>query len=300
MRNLPPPSWLRTFEAAARLGGFKAASDELGLTPAAVSQQMRALEETLGFPLFVRLPRSVALTELGQSYLPAVRRAFDDLASATAGLFGVAQGRPLTVRAPPSYSALCLAPALRRFHDMYPEVSIRLCSTTWAGTAPADAFDIDIRYGDGRWPVEDIERLSEPRSVLVCPPDTDFGSDAGAALRSGLMRHAIHIIGCEDFWDRFARQEALDETGIGRAISVDSSLAALEIVASGTGVALVAHDLVAPYQRAGRVCIPPGLALDHGQAHYVLMPNGDSPRPEAFLFRNWLMEHVGAQFDQAR
>lgn len=292
MRNLPQPSWLKTFEAAARLGGFTAAADELSLTPAAVSQQMRALEHRLGYPLFERLPRGVQLTELGQSYLPAVRRAFDDLESATVGLFGVSHGRPLVVRAPPSFSVLCLAPALGRFRTAHPNLMIRLCSATWGETATSDRIDIDICYGDGRWPVEEIRRLTEPGSVLVCPPGTDLGADPIDALRAGLAGDAIHIIGCESFWDVFARQEGLGEEKIGRSLSVDTSLAALELVASGVGVALVAPDLAEPFRRAGRIRVVSGLRLNHSQAHYVLVPSQGTPRPEAYLFRNWLLEEM--------
>ena len=289
MRNLPPPAWLKTFEAAARLGGFTAAADELGLTPAAVSQQIRALEARLGYPLFRRLPRGVELTELGQSYLPAVRRAFDELASVTAGLFGVTGGgRPLVVRAPPSFSALCLAPLVAGFRAAHPGIPVRLSSATWAETAPEGGIDVDIRYGDGRWPVEDARRLSAPGSVLVCPPGTGFGSDPLAAI-APLLPQAVHIIGCESFWDGFATAHDLDPATIGRAVSTDSSLAALEMVAAGLGAALISPDLTDPFARAGRVAVAPGLMLEHDQAHYVLLPAQGGLRPEALLFRDWLL-----------
>ncbi len=289
MRNLPPPVWLKTFEAAARLGGFTAAADELGLTPAAVSQQVRALEARLGYRLFRRLPRGVELTELGQSYLPAVRRAFDELASATAGLFGVTGGRPLVLRAPPSFMALCLAPLVAQFRAAHPGIPVRLCSATWAETAPEGGIDVDIRYGDGRWPVEDARRLSAPGSVLVCPPGTEFGADPLAAV-APLLGRAVHIIGCESFWDGFAAAHGIDPAAVGRGVSTDSSLAALEMVAAGLGVALISPDLTAPFARAGRVTVAPGLTLNHAQAHYVLLPAQGAPRPEALLFRDWLLE----------
>lgn len=291
MRDLPPPGWLRSFEAAARLGGFTAAADELGLTPAAVSQQIRALEARLGHALFRRLPRGVELTELGLSYLPTVRRAFDEMASATAGLFGASGERPLLVRAPPSFSALCLAPLVARFRAAHPGVAVRLCSATWAETAPEAQIDVDIRYGDGRWPVEDVQRLSRPGSIPVCPPGAVFGADPRAALETWLPS-AIQIIGCESFWDRFAERHGMDAATIGREVSTDSSLAALEMVAAGLGAALVSPDLAAPYARAGRVAVAPGLALDHAQAHYVLTTGQAGRRPEALLLRDWLLRGV--------
>ena len=289
MRNLPPPAWLRSFEAAARLGGFSAAATELGLTPAAVSQQIRSLEARLGYPLFTRLPRGVALTELGQSYLPAVRRAFEDIASATAGLFGVAQGSPLVVRAPPSFAVLCLAPRLAAFRAMHPGLSLRICSATWADTAPEDRVDVDIRYGDGRWTTGEARRLTEPGSVVVAPPGTVFGADPLATLGPLLAEGAIHIIGCDSFWDAFARRHGLPETAVGRGVAVDSSHAALEMVAAGLGVALIAPDLARPFLRMGRITVEPRLTLHHDQAHHVLLPGIPIPRPEARLFADWLL-----------
>ena len=294
MRHLPPPAWLRSFEASARLGGFTAAAEELGLTPAAVSQQIRSLEARLGYPLFTRLPRGVALTELGQSYLPAVRRAFDDLASATAGLFGVAQGRPLVVRAPPSFAVLCLAPRIARFRALHPGIPLRLCSSTWADTAPEDRVDVDIRYGDGRWPVEDVRPLTEPGSVVVAPPGTVFGADPLAVLRPMLGQGAIHIIGCDSFWEGFARAHGFPEAEVGRGVAVDSSHAALEMVAAGLGVALMARDLARPFVRRGRITVEPRLTLTHDQAHYVLVPKTADPRPEARLFADWLATEMAA------
>jgi LysR family glycine cleavage system transcriptional activator len=294
MRNLPPPAWLRTFEAAARLGGFTAAAEELRLTPAAVSQQIRALEAQLGYPLFRRLPRGVSLTELGQAYVPAVRRAFDDLSSATAGLFGVAQGRPLVVRAPPSFSFLRLAPALGGFRAAHPGIAVRLCSATWAETAPEERVDIDIRYGDGRWTEAEIHRLTASGSVLVAPPGTSFGPGPRADVRALAALGAIHIIGCESFWQLLGRTEGLAEAEIACALSVDSSAAALELVAAGQGVSLIAPDLAEPMVRAGRVVIAPGVLLEHEQAHYAVLPVQSDRRPEALLFRDWCVAEFAA------
>jgi LysR family glycine cleavage system transcriptional activator len=87
--NLPPLNWLRAFEASARRISFTSAAKELNLTPAAVSYQVRSLEEHLGFPLFERLPRSLRLTDMGQAYMPSVQKTFAELSSTTTGLFGL-------------------------------------------------------------------------------------------------------------------------------------------------------------------------------------------------------------------
>lgn len=122
--DLPHPTWLRTFEAAARLGSFSAAADELGLTPAAVSQQMRLLEKHLKTTLFERLPRGVELTDMGKAYAQSVRKGLEDMKTATAGLFGKAKRRQVKVRASISYAALVLAPRLHDFLENNPEIDV--------------------------------------------------------------------------------------------------------------------------------------------------------------------------------
>ncbi|HLS19817.1 MAG TPA: LysR family transcriptional regulator, partial [Paracoccaceae bacterium] len=98
MRSLLPLQWLRSFESAARHRSFSAAAAELGLTPAAISHQIRSLESELGFKLFERLARRVELTEIGQAYLPSVSTALDDLLVATVGLFGTEREVRITIR----------------------------------------------------------------------------------------------------------------------------------------------------------------------------------------------------------
>ncbi|MEM6624936.1 MAG: LysR family transcriptional regulator [Pseudomonadota bacterium] len=310
MTHLPSPNWLRTFEAAARLGGFTAAGTALGLTPAAVSQQIRALESHLGFRLFERQARGVALTEMGQAYLPSVRRAFEDLEAATAGLFGGGGAAAVTVRAPISFTALCLVPRLADFHARFPAASVRLCTALWAETAEDSTIDLDIRYGDGQWNAAEVVRLSAPVSVLVCPPDTAAGSNAtgGSATNDpaaddpvALLRHvarrAIQVSGYESFWAALFRQHGLDGLEVAGTLAADSSLIALEMVAGGLGAAIISRDLAASHLGAGRVIAPSGCALTHRNAHYLVRPHRDQgPSPDALLFRDWLLSQ---SFDHA-
>ncbi|MEM8792412.1 MAG: LysR substrate-binding domain-containing protein [Pseudomonadota bacterium] len=288
--QLPPPAWLKTFEAAARLGGFAAAAEELGLTPAAVSQQIRALEGRLGFQLFHRQARGVVLSEVGRSYLPAVQQAFETLSLATAGLFGLNEAERLIVRAPVSFATQRLAPVLPDFHDAHPGIPIRLSTSVWSDALEEDQADIEIRYGDGKWPGQQVIRLSEPGSIPICPPGTNFGSDPLAAIAAMMQRDAIHIMGCESFWTLFARAHSLAEDRISARSSVDSSTVAIEMVAAGLGVALIAQDLAARAVSDGRVVCPPGLRLSHEQAHHAVIPRHKAPRPEALLFAAWLSE----------
>lgn len=299
MNTLPPPNWLRTFETAARLGGFTAAADALGLTSAAVSQQIRSLEHRLGFRLFNRLPRGVELSEMGRAYLPSVRQAFEDLDAATAGLFGIGQPRAVTVRAPISFAAMRLAPMLHGFRQTHPEIPVRLCTAVWADGLDEAAIDIDIRYGDGRWPGAEVIRLTDAVSVPVMPPaqaQTVKDTDGFAELA---MSQAIHVTGYENLWTLLARRLCLDEARFETKFSADSSLVAMEMVAAGLGCAIIARDLASDYIERQRVAPMPMLALEHDHAHHLVLPvRRVAARPEVILFRNWLVSDFPDQPDR--
>ncbi len=115
--SLPPLTWLRAFEAAARLGNFTRAAEELLITPAAVSYQVRQLEQLLGYPLFDRVHRELALTRLGQTYLPTVEKAFSDLSIATVSVFGERDRQPVRFRCLNSFGQLWMIPRLRSFQE---------------------------------------------------------------------------------------------------------------------------------------------------------------------------------------
>lgn len=291
--TLPPLVWLRTFEAAARHAGFAAAAVELALTPAAVSQQVRALETHLGVALFERLPRGVRLTTTGRAYLPSVRRALDDLAMATAGLFGGPATPAVTLRCPVSFATLCLAPRLGALRAAHPGLRLRLYASIWSDDLDDARVDLEIRYGDGRWEGLVAEPLTAPVSVPVCPPGTEFGPDPAAVLAAAMRRGVVQIFGCEDLWTRLARRLGLPDGAVRTQDSVDTSLIALEMVAAGHGPAMVSRELARGHAAAGRVCLPPGdgLALRHEQAHHLVSPRRvRPPRAEALILREWLVE----------
>ncbi|MGB7263477.1 MAG: LysR family transcriptional regulator, partial [Albidovulum sp.] len=135
--RLPNLIWLRSFDAAARLLNFTKAAQELGLTQTAVSLHIKALEDTLGCQLFLRNPRHLALTDLGQAYVHSVRKALGDINLATVSLFGMPAKQTITMRAPISTVTLWLAPRLAVFMRSHPELRVRLVSTIWA-TSVAD------------------------------------------------------------------------------------------------------------------------------------------------------------------
>ena len=283
--KLPPLSWLRSFEASARHCSFTAAAEELNLTQAAVSNQVRSLEKQLGYPLFERMSRSLRLTDMGRAYLPPVRKAFEDLSMTTTGLFGNQSQGTLTVRAPISLAVSWLSPRLPGFHERHPNTDIRLCSAIWAEHLAPDHTDVDIRFGDGKWAGYDSELLMNDSAILVCSP-----AQSGRPTEGALY----HVMGLEDMWRRYFRLTGADNAPDPTGISVDTSLAAMELAASGNGAAIVLKAFAEPYLRSGRLVAPTDLEIPVKQSHYLLTPeNEPRHRPEFIAFKTWLKEEAG-------
>jgi len=276
---LPNLTWLRTFEAAARLRNFTAAGEELGLTQAAVSLHIKSLEAKLGCALFLRQPRNLQLSEMGKAYLPHVRRALDDLSLSTLGLFGPEMVRAVTLRVPVSTAVLWLAPKLSEFHAAHPGIELRLVSTIWADSLEDEDVDIDIRSGHGDWPGLRAERISREAIVPVCPA----GEDGPISEQTPL-----HILGQEDNWARYGEAQSVavpDRFGI----SVDTSAAALEMIVAGQGVAVVLARYARAALEAGRPVRCAGPEVPVRLAHYLVQRDGRAPpRAEVATVRDWV------------
>lgn len=281
---LPPLPGVHAFEAAARLGSFAAAAAELHLSPAAVSQRIRSLETHLGVPLFERLARSVELTELGRAYLPSVRESLDDLAVATGGLFAPARREQLTVRTQVSYATTWLAPHLHLFRAEHPEIDLRLVSAVWSEALVPGEVDLDIHQGRGAWPGVHARLLHHDDAVVVHGPGhvERYGPVRDAADLAARPR--VQVLGFDDVWQRL-----LPTGPAGPAITVDTTVVALELVAASDASAMVPERFARTAVRAGRVSLALAQAFPMRQAHYLLRPV-DDPRPsaQARVFLEWL------------
>jgi LysR family transcriptional regulator, glycine cleavage system transcriptional activator len=288
--GLPTLTWLRAFEAAARTSSFTAAAAELNLTSGAISYQIRALEAHLGFGLFERLPRGVKLTPMGVAYLPPVRKAFEELADSTVGLFGGSERTQITVHAPVSLAALWLAPQLPAFSLANPSIDVRLSSVIWDNAAFDEATDLEIRYGAGQWHGYRSERLLNQNILAVCDPNLLRGAQANGDLAGLLSRKLIHIMGYEKHWLNV--RQVLDLAGVpGSAnLSVDTTIAALELAAAGAGVALAHRIFLGSYLATGRLVSALPQEFADEDSYFVITPERPQRiRREAQLFKDWLI-----------
>jgi LysR family transcriptional regulator, glycine cleavage system transcriptional activator len=292
--GLPTLTWLRAFEAAARTSSFTAAAAELRLTSGAISYQIRALEAQLGFALFERLPRGVRLTSMGVAYLPPVRKAFEQLADSTLGLFGGSERGQITVHAPVSLASLWLAPKLPAFIAAFPAIDVRLSSVIWDNPAPDEATDLEIRYGSGHWGGYRSERLLNQRIVAVCSPSM-LERARSSVTATWLPRHLIHIMGHENHWLQVRQALQVADPPARSGPTVDTTIAALELAANGAGCALAHRIFLSPYLTTGRLVF----ALEHDfnddSSYFVVTPERPQrTRREAQQFRDWLLSAAAA------
>ena len=202
MRRLPPLNALRAFEAAGRHLSFSKAAAELNVTPAAISQQVKLLEEHLGVMLFRRLNRALLLTDDGQICLPALRDGFDRLADAVARIAARHDANVLTVSVTPSLAAKWLVPRLDRFHRRHPDFDIRIDATSALADFSSDGADVAIRYGDGDYPGMRVDCLLTEEVFPVCSPRLTEGPEPLLDIPDLARFPLLHIdwAGREDDW----------------------------------------------------------------------------------------------------
>ncbi|WP_104018543.1 LysR substrate-binding domain-containing protein [Roseovarius nitratireducens] len=288
MRRLPHVTWLRAFDAAARHSSFTAAADELHLTPAAVSQQIRLLEKRLGAELFKRLPKGVALTDVGQAYAQPLRKSFLEMEQATDGLFRGQRKATLRVRSSISFGALVLAPRLNAFRERHPEIEIDLFTTVWSDRMTDAGIDLDIRYGDGDWPERNIWPLEVDDAVVVCHPDHASSLGDGLSIEGLAAASVVQVVGSETDWGRLSDKYGLDLPAPVHWMKADSSLVALQILTSGHGSSLISRSFAGHYLKTGALIAPVPYQISMLQKFFLVQYEDTNKSPEIAVFKDWL------------
>jgi len=309
--RLPPLTALRAFEAASRHLSFKQAAVELHVTPAAISQQIKALEEYLGVALFRRLTRALEITPQGLAMLPKLREGFECFAAAVETTQRNSNG-VLTVTAPPSFATRWLVPRLPRFAAAFPEVKLRLTSESAAvdrrgeakmlGDASFDLREADsvlaIRYGLGNYPGFHVEKIFAPDWVPVCSPRLSTPEKPLATPDDLIHQVLIHDETIEDEERQPSWQEWLSGAGVKnlsaeRGPRFSNAVLAVEAALDGQGVALALKPLVEADVAAGRLIIPFEHSVPSPYGYFLVMHKVLASRPAVAAFRDWLIAEAG-------
>lgn len=289
---------LRAFEAAARHLSFAAAAGELNVTPPAVSQQIRALEDYLGVALFVRSKAGVVLTQQARDAYPHIREGLQRLSEGLARLRGSALDRFVTMTVPPSFAAKWLLPRIERFNARHPDLDVRLDTTDKLADFASDSVDIGVRYGFGSYPGLASEKLLNEDLFPVCSPKllpAGQKLDLAALARMTLI-HDTTIGFDPEFpnWSTWFRARGMANVDLAHGLQVNSSLMAIQAAADGQGVALGRSVIVAADLRAGRLVRPCDDSDVTDCAYYVVYQKKALGLPKVKAIRDWLFAEVGA------
>lgn len=271
-RRLPPLTWFRAFEAAARTLSFTAAAEEIGLTQSAVSQQIKSLELRLGAPLFVRKPRSLALTDAGRKLLPQVGAALGVLAQATEPFDAGAGPNLLTVATSVSVAQWLVSPRLPEFTARHPHVRIRLLSAVWPDDFQTSQADVEIRFGSKAQAGPGARALEPNLLVPVKAPDVAGGPED---------LPLIETVGTSGGWRAWQDRYGPLETP---AIYTDTYGLAMQMAADGNGVALVSALLARHAVASGQLVYAAEGSVAAQEGYFLRAEKA----PMAAVFADWV------------
>jgi LysR family transcriptional regulator, glycine cleavage system transcriptional activator len=296
-RRLPPLNALRAFEASARHLSFTKAADELAVTPAAVSHQVKALEDLLGVILFRRTKRALLLTDEAQAVLPGIRDGFERLLNAVEQLGAVGKSGVLTVSLAPSFAVKWLLPRLDRFQAAHPEIDVRVAASMELVDFSVGDVDVAIRYGAGGYSDLVVERLMSDTVYPVCSPALLKG--ANALTSPDRLRH--HVLLHDDSpdedetcpnWPMWLKAAGVAGIDAARGPRFNQSSLVLEAAILGRGVALAKSTLADADVASGRLVRPFDVSVPVNFAYYVVYPETKAALPKVRLFHDWLRQEA--------
>lgn len=295
MRHLPPLNGLRAFEAAARHLSFSRAAEELFVTPAAISHQIKGLEDFLGVTLFNRLTRTVTLTQKAQSVLPLISDAFDKFDIATRQLKENESSGVLTVSTAPTFGAKWLLQRLGDFSDAHPEITVRLDARNEMVDFDRDGVDVGIRLGSGNYPGMRVDRLFLERVVPVCHPKYLKGKGAlhtPSDLNNVTLLHVDwgNISGPLPDWQMWLASAGIEDVDATRGPTFTVEGMAISAAVKGAGIALASTYAVEEELESGQLVIPFTHTLLAEAAYWVVTPERKANHPRVKAFREWILE----------
>ena len=297
MRRLPPLAAIRAFEAAARTENFTAAAAELGMTQAAVSYQVKSLEERLGAPLFLREKGRARLTPLGQRLLPPLSSAFDGIEAAFASHREEDESL-LTITTTHTFANTWLAWRLGAFQMAHPDLAVRMTTSNEMCDLRAGDADIAIRAGGGGWEGMEEHRLFESSFTPMASPECvdRVQRDLGRALEPQDLPQLNRISPGDDWWQQWFADNGIpyDDSVLRRAgIRLENQANEGHAAMGGQGFALLTPLLWKGDVAAGRLRMPfPDRISARGWAYWLVYPTERRMAAKVKRFREWLLSEM--------
>lgn len=294
--RLPPLNALRAFEASARQLSFTKAAEELFVTQAAISHQIKSLEEHLGIKLFMRKNRALLLTEEGQSYYLDIKDIFNALHEATEKLLARGAKGAITVSMQPSFAIQWLVPRLNAFNKLHPEIDVRIKAVDQPDNSLTEDVDVAIYYGRGRWRDVYAEKLHTEYLIPVCSPLLLQGKKPLNSVGDLAQHTLLHDTSRRD-WKRWFKEVGVKGANVNHGAIFSHSSMVLQAAIYGQGVALVNSVMAQPDIDAGRLISPFEHALISKSSFYIVCREAQVDIGKISSFREWVLDTVDAEED---
>ncbi len=296
-RRLPPLNALKAFETAARHLSFTKAAEEMFVTQAAISHQIKALEDHLGLKLFMRKNRSLLLTEEGQGYFLDIKEIFLQLHEATEKLLARGAKGSLTVSLPPSFAIQWLVPRLSLFSELNPDIDVRIRAVDYEEGSLTDDVDVAIYYGRGSWRNLHADKLHTEYLVPVCSPML-LNRAKPLNEPADLRFHTLLHDGTREAWKAWFTSQGFKHFNVNQGPIFSHTAMVLQAAIHGQGVALAHNILARPDITSGRLIVPFNHVLQSKDAYYLVCRDNQIELGKIAAFRDW-MNRLVAQEQEA-
>lgn len=289
-RRLPPLNAVRAFEAAARHMSFKAAGEELGVTPGAISRQIEVLEDNLGIRLFERLHRRVELTATGRLFLGETGPALQRIALASEAIWDGRDNRVLRVKLPPTCAIRWFVPRLARFHALYPDISVQVTTSHEPVDFDREPIDAAIYWGEGVPRGLEGMRLFGEQLVLVCSPKLLGRNGKQKIAPTDLSDYVLlHSFRRPDDWRFWFTQAGLPDMKLDRFLVFENSSLTYQGAIDGLGVAIAQLAFVQDDLAEGRLVIANDLRVDTKTGYYLTYPRERAHLSRVKALHQWML-----------
>lgn len=287
-KKYPPLHLLSIFEAAARHENFKLASEELFLTPSAISHQIKSLEEFIGFELFQRKSRGVTLNAAGEMYLNYVQQGLSSFELGTKKVISKYSSPALKISTFSTLASHVVIPQLGHFQNAHPEIDIRIETSTDMRDLRYEDYDIALRIGQGSWPGVDAKVLFEIYITPVCSPE--FAKKHNLKSLSQLNEvPLIDLSNMDDAWQRWSQQVGVAEVKSQEHLAFNNYDYAMRAAEQGLGLALAMIPIENQALKSGRLIAPFAQRAKYEQDMYAVYRSEDKNRHDIRCFLDWLI-----------
>lgn len=291
-RDLPPLRALTAFEAAARLGSFRLAATELGITRSAVSHQVKALEQRLGVQFFRRDARRAELTQTGQVFFPAIRDAFDQIETQTRALKPSANDNELTIQVYVTVALKWLIPRLHDFERRYPDMKVRLSTSYFDWDFDEKNVDAGFILARNKSPQHYYRPLFRSLLTPVCAPALLQGPNAIRTPQDLRKHKLLYVYTAEEDWQIWLEAAGVTGIKLSDRLAFDSYVLAQEAAIEGRGVAMTIGPFATEEIRNGRLVQPFPLLVPHRHQWQFAASSENRMKPKIKRFEDWLVKQV--------